>query len=145
MEYSFTNSDIEIISKTLDVEVTKNEDSYSWKMSNQETGQSLYVSIYNHSHVSNSKKGVLVSVQSTHGYFELHDCSAYLDFENSEVIFIQSSDEKLTTLVIGKNCSCNMYANISKDLFDKDISELDNSMIMSFMQLSITEGLLLDV
>ncbi len=150
MEFSFTDSDIQIISKTLDVNITKTNESYSWQMSNKQTGQSLYVSIYNHSqvsnpNVSNSKNGSLVSVQSTHGYFELHDCSAYLDFENSEVIFIQSTNDKLTTLVIGKNCSCNMYANISKDLFEKDISELDNSMIMSFMQLSITEGLLLDV
>lgn len=144
MEFYFTDTDIEIIAKTLDVEIKKNDESFSWQMSNKATGQSLFVSIYNHSQISNDRKGVLVSVQSTHGYFELHDCSAYLDFENSEIIFIHSTNDKLTTLVIGKNCSCNMYANISKHLFEQDISELDNSMIMSFMQLSITEGLLLD-
>jgi hypothetical protein len=144
MEFYFTDSDIEIISKTLDIKIDKGEDSYSWQQSNKSSGQSLFVSIYNNSQVSTERKGVLVSVQSNHGYFELHDCSAYLDFENSEIIFIHSTDDKLTTLVIGRNCSCNMYANISKHLFEQDISQLDNSMIMSFMQLSITEGLLLD-
>lgn len=144
MKFKLQNNDIDLISKTLEVEIEKGENSFSWKQSNEESGQSLYVTIYNEAPVEKNENGVLVSVQSNHGYFELHDCTSYIDFENSEIIFLHSTDEKLTTLVLGKNCSCNMYANISKHLFEQDISELDNSVIMSFMQLSLTEGLIID-
>lgn len=144
MKFKLQNNDIELISKTLEVEIEKGENSFSWKQSNEESGQSLYVTIYNEAPVEKNDNGVLVSVQSNHGYFELHDCTSFIDFENSEIIFLHSTDEKLTTLVLGKNCSCNMYANISKHLFEQDISELDNSVIMSFMQLSLTEGLIID-
>lgn len=144
MKFKLQSIDINIISKTLGVEIEKTDNSYSWKQSNKESGQSLFVSVYNDAPVNDEGEGVLVSVQSNHGYFELHDCTSYIDFENSEIIFIHSNEERLTTLVIGKNCSCNMYANISKHLFEQDITELDNSVIMSFMQLSLTEGLVLD-
>lgn len=144
MKFKLQNNDIELISKTLEVEIEKGENSFSWKQSNEESGQSLYVTIYNEAPVGKNENGVLVSVQSNHGYFELHDCTSFIDFENSEIIFLHSTEEKLTTLVLGKNCSCNMYANISKHLFEQDISELDNSVIMSFMQLSLTEGLIID-
>lgn len=144
MKLKLTKIDLDVISKTLGVEIEKSENAYNWKQTNEKSGQSLFVSIYNDAPVSEDGDGVLVSVQSNHGYFELHDCTSYIDFENSEIIFLQSTDERLTTLVIGRNCSCNMYANISKHLFEKDIAELDNSVIMSFMQLSITEGLVLD-
>lgn len=144
MKFKLQNNDIELISKTLEVEIEKGENSFSWKQSNEESGQSLYVTIYNEAPVEKNENGVLVSVQSNHGYFELHDCTSFIDFENSEIIFLHSTEEKLTTLVLGKNCSCNMYANISKHLFEQDISELDNSVIMSFMQLSLTEGLIID-
>jgi len=144
MKFKLQNNDIELISKTLEVEIEKGENSFSWKQSNEESGQSLYVTIYNGAPVGKNENGVLVSVQSNHGYFELHDCTSFIDFENSEIIFLHSTEEKLTTLVLGKNCSCNMYANISKHLFEQDISELDNSVIMSFMQLSLTEGLIID-
>lgn len=144
MKFKLQSIDIDIISKTLGVEIEKTDNSYSWKQSNKESGQSLFVSVYNDAPVNDEGEGVLVSVQSNNGYFELHDCTSYIDFENSEIIFIHSNEERLTTLVIGKNCSCNMYANISKHLFEQDITELDNSVIMSFMQLSLTEGLVLD-
>lgn len=144
MKFEIQNNDLEIISKTLGVEIEKSDDSFSWKQTNQESGQSLFVSVYNNAPVNKNSNGVLVSVQSNHGYFELHDCTSYIDFENSEIIFIHSNDDRLTTLVLGKNCSCNMYANISKHLFEADITELDNSVIMSFMQLSLTEGLVFD-
>lgn len=144
MKFKLQSIDIDVISKTLGVEIEKTDNSYSWKQSNKKSGQSLFVSVYNDAPVNDEGEGVLVSVQSNHGYFELHDCTSYIDFENSEIIFIHSNEERLTTLVIGKNCSCNMYANISKHLFEQDITELDNSVIMSFMQLSLTEGLVLD-
>jgi hypothetical protein len=63
-------------------------------------------------------------------------------FEPDEVIFIQATSDKVSSLIIGKNCSCSMYANISRDVLGADFAELDPAVLLSAMQLSLTESIL---
>jgi hypothetical protein len=139
---NFTDNDIKNISATLESDAQPFDRGWSWKLHNTETKQSLVFSIYKDAQISNAHSGSLISVQTQHGYFELHDCTNFMLFEPDEVIFIEAGSEKLTSLIIGKQCSCSMYANISRDILETDFSELDPPVLLSAMQLSITEGII---
>lgn len=142
MEFSFTEVEIDKISKTLGCEISSFTEGFSWKLKNSESRQSLLCNVYTSADLSASKKGVLVSVQTQHGYFELHDCNAFMIFEPDEVIFLQSSDTKVSSLIIGKNASCSLYSNISREILGADFGSLDPAVLLSAMQLSLTEGIL---
>jgi hypothetical protein len=56
------------------------------------------------------------------------------------VIFLQNTESKVSSLIIGKNSSCSLFSNISRDILGADFSELDPAVLLSAMQLSLTEG-----
>ena len=141
MNYLFSNDDIEKISATLGTDSQMFDRGWSWKLHNPGNNQSLVFTVYKDARISNEITGTLISVQTQHGYFELHNCSGYLLFEPDEVIFVEAGDTKLTCLIIGKECTCSMYANISREILETDFAELDPPVLLSAMQLSITESL----
>lgn len=142
MSYSFTKNDIENISAMLGTAFDEFDRGWSWKLNNPSTKQSLVFTIYNDAQISDEKPGSLISVQTQHGYFELHDCSSFLLFEPDEIIFVNSNESKVTCLVIGKECNCSMFSNISKDILASDFSEIDSPVLLAAMQLSLTESIL---
>ena len=142
MNFSFTDTDIESIKNILDVEPKKSESGWSWKMNNPETGEGVLCTIYNQAQLNKNDSGVLVSVQTRHGYFELHDCNSFMLFEPEEVIFLRVEDEKVSSLVIGKKSTCSMFSNISREILGADYSELDPAVLLSAMQLSLAENVL---
>ncbi len=142
MSYYFTKDDINSISKVLGGELREYENSWSCKLNNPETSQTLVLSIHNKIQLNKNNSGSLISVQTQHGYFEIHGVMSYMVFEPDEVIFVFFNEETLSSLIIGKRCSCSMFVNISRDILNADFSELDPAVLMAAMQLSLTESIL---
>ncbi len=137
----FTKDNIEQISKTLGTEPKIEINSYVWNVSNSTNGQKIIVSLYNDVDF-NCCKGALVSVQSVHGYFELHNISNFLVFEPDELIFIRNEGDNISTLVVGREATCSLYSNISRDMLKQDLTELEPPVLLSAMQIAIIDSLL---
>ena len=139
MNFSFDDKDINIISKTIESKPEVLENSWSWRLKNNKTRQSLVFVLHNEVELGKNNSGSLVSVQTHHGDYELHDCLGYIVFEPDELIFFNSDNEKVSCIIIGKQCTCSMYTNISRDILSADFSTLDPAVLLSAMQLSLTE------
>jgi hypothetical protein len=148
MEFGLNKSDIVEIEKVLGVKIEILVDGdgdfkgCSWMMSNKNTEQSLLCKIYNSAELSDEKTGVLVSVQTKYGYFELHDCTKFMIFAPDEIIFLATNDTQVSSIIIGKQVTCSMYSNVSKDILGADFSKLDPAVLLSAMQLSLAESVL---
>ncbi len=142
MEFRFTSSDISSIENILGNTSSIQDNSWSWSLKSLETKQVLIFTIYNSAKLNSERTGVLISIQTQYGYFELHDCNAFLIFEPDEVIFVNSQEDKLSSLVIGKSATCSLFSNIDKSILSTDFSLLDPAVLLSAMQLSITESIL---
>ncbi|MCB0703242.1 MAG: hypothetical protein R2863_05620 [Candidatus Kapaibacterium sp.] len=144
MSFNFNNEDVEKISETLGVNHKGTSDTWTWTLKNSETNQSVVFTIYNKTKISPQidETGVLVSVQTKHGYFELHGLTGFLLFEPDEVIFVRAEEEKVSCLVIGSNSSCSLFSNIDKAILKSNITELDPAILLAAMQLSLAESIL---
>ncbi|MFA6569743.1 MAG: hypothetical protein WCT77_00700 [Bacteroidota bacterium] len=142
MSYTFTKEDIKAISNILECEPQEFESSWSWHIENEKAVQPLFLSVHNNVKLSNQSTGPLISVQTRYGYFELHDCSSYLLFEPDEVIFVQSCNNKVSSMIVGKSGNCSLYSNIDKNNLNTDFSGLDPVVLLSAMQLSLAESVL---
>jgi len=142
MSYSFTKEDIENISEIFGKTSKEFDNSWSWRIDNKDTNQSLVISIHNQVKLGKASEGSLISVQTQHGYFELHDCTAYVVFEPEEIIFVHADDEKVSSMIVGNHSTCSMYTNISRGILNSDFTSLDPAVLLSAMQLSLTESVL---
>lgn len=145
MAYTFTSDDIGLIAQTLNTEMKSVERSWYAQLTNSATRQSLAITIHNETVLdggSNSSEhiiGSMVTAQTQHGYFELHDCIGYVKIEPDEIIFVSMQGNHISSLVIGASCTCSQFANIHKSLLTSDFALLDSSVLMAAMQLSLTE------
>ena len=142
MKFSFTQADIKHISQIFGSSATESDGHWMWHIQNISTRQQQTVSLVNKVKFGKHKKGSLVVVQTKHGYFELHDCTGFIIFEPDEVIFVSATTEKLSCLVVGRECTCSMFSPIRREILTSDFSELDPTILMSAMQLSLTESIL---
>ncbi len=138
----FTNGDIDSIDNILGSKAQEFEDTWTWKLHNPATNQSIVFTIYNCVEMPDKNINTIISVQTNHGYFELHHCTHFLLFEPDEVIFIEANESKISSLIIGKECTCSMYCNIARDLLRVDITELPAPLLLSVMQMSLAESFL---
>ncbi len=144
MEFRFKKEDIELVSKVFGGQLQEHENSWTWQLNNAEAMQSLFISVYNDIQLGKEVKGAMVSVQTLHGYFELHNCIGYVIFEPDEVIFVQSAGETVSCMIVGRQCTCSMFTNIRKEILKSDFNTLDPAVLLSAMQLSLTESILPD-
>jgi hypothetical protein len=142
MSFSFTDEDIKAISGVLGQKAKDLENAWSWRLQNKGNNQPIAVSIHNEVGLGQDRQGSLVSVQTQHGYYEMHDVAAFLTFEPDEIIFINANGAFVSSLIIGKLGTCSMYSNISRDILSADFANLDPVVLLSAMQLSLTEGIL---
>lgn len=142
MSYSFTNSDIESIAKFLNTDFRDFGNVWSWKVENPTNKQALVVSLYNEAIIDGKSTGTLLSVQTLHGYFELHDVDGYLILEPDEIIFYQMTETKVSSLIIGHQATCSSYSNISREILKSDFTTLDPAVLLSAMQLSLLENVI---
>lgn len=143
MNKKFTADDIAAISNIIGNPYQEMDNSWSWKLSNPATKQTLVFTIYNEVPQGDGDELVtIISVQNNQGYFELHNCTNYLLFEPDEVIFIKANDDNISSLVIGQGSTVSMFSNINRELLRKDITELPAPLLLSAMQLSLTDSML---
>jgi hypothetical protein len=143
MLISFTDYDINIISKTLESEPQKFENSWSWRLNDLDSKQTLVLTIYINVEFEAEKTGSLVSVQTQHGYFEMHNPTSYMIFEPDEIIFLQFDNLNVSSLVIGRRCTCSMFSNIERNILNADFTELAPPLLLAAMQLSIAESVII--
>lgn len=142
MAFLFTDEDIKRIAETLGGEPQTTGDETSIWLTNPVSRQSLTVNLHNNVQLGKDRTGALVVAQTQHGYFELHDCSGFMVFEPDEVIFIGSEGEYISSIVVGGQCTCSMFVNIRREILSTDFTRLDPRVLMSAMQLSLTEDIL---
>lgn len=142
MSKIFTDSDIEQITNLLGVSPHSEENAWTYKLSNIETKQNIVFTIYNNVSLPNKEMTAIISVQTNHGYFEIHNCTDMILFEPDEVIFIESDENKISSLVIGKTATCSLFSNIKRSLLKENFTELDAPLLLSAMQLSIVDSML---
>lgn len=142
MGFSFNDDDIKRISEVLGQEPDSQENSWVWSLRNDEQDKPMIVSLYNCICFDDEVEGSLISVQTRHGYYELHSLTGFLVFEPDEIIFVCSKETNVSSLIIGKGNTCSLFANIHKDLLKRDFSEIDPAALLSAMQVSIVESIL---
>lgn len=140
----FNNDDIEKISQTLGAEPKAYENAWTWNLVNQGYSKPLVFTIYSDIQLGDNTNGSMVSVQTIHGYYELHDIKSFMYFEPDEIIFITHNEQYLSSLIIGKQCTCSLYSNISVKILKSDFADLHPAVLLSAMQLSIAESSLSD-
>lgn len=142
MNFTFNEQDIVKISALLESNPVMQDGAWLWQMADKQSGQAQTVIIHGAVDLGGGFTGPLIAVQTKHGYFELHGCTHYLLFEPDEVIFLRADETAISSMVIGKKCTCSMFAPIRRELLSEDMSNLDPAVLMSAMQLSIAESIL---
>lgn len=139
---NFSTIDIKKISSILDCEPKSIGNSTTWALTNKEIKQQLFLTVNNDVQLGGNQTGTLVSVQTQHGYFELHDCNQFITFEPEEIIFLSNGIDHVSCLVIGKSGTCSLFGKVNKGLIGTDIVKLDSAVLLAAMQLSLTESIL---
>ncbi|HRP02863.1 MAG TPA: hypothetical protein PLE30_09480 [Candidatus Kapabacteria bacterium] len=142
MAFKFIDNDISTISNILNQQAKSFADSWSWHINDPDGQKPLIISLYNIIDSPTNLVNSLISVQSRHGYYELHNIKYFLAFEPDEVIFISESEEFISCLIIGKNSTCSLFSNIKKELLKMNFADLHPATLMAAMQISITESIL---
>ena len=139
----FSNKDIEAINAIIGLPEKSGDNSKTWKMFNEKTGQSLIFSLSDYSSSEQENQiSTIVSAQNNQGYFELHNCTSYMIFEPNEIIFIEASTTSISTLTISNEANLSMFANINRRLLHSDLASLEPPLLLSAMQLSLIEPLI---
>ncbi|GAB5466468.1 MAG: hypothetical protein Kapaf2KO_19040 [Candidatus Kapaibacteriales bacterium] len=141
MDLIFSGNQAKEISDTLGVQHKETDGGYVWSVKNDKNKQQLILTVYPAAELSPNHKGVLVSVQTTYGYFELHGPSMMFAVEPDEIVFVQENETCLTSMTIGGSAALSMFSNISKEIVGSDYSELDPAVLLAAMQLSLTDSL----
>lgn len=124
----------------LGVEPERKDDGvWLWKIVDTDTKQMLFLSLFLGVQSANSKKSNIVSIQNANGYFELHDFKLLVPIEPNEIAFVSYDTSKVSCMVVSKNCACSLYSNIDRSILNTNISELDNALLLSAMQLALIE------
>jgi hypothetical protein len=140
---TFTPDDIRRIAEIFGTEAQENENEYFFSLTNPVTKQSLTLNLCNEVDLGDGATGALVIAQTQHGYFEVHDCTAFMVFEPDELIFLSADDERISGMVVGKQCTCSMFVNVQRKNLSANFADLDPRLLMSAMQLSVAEVMLL--
>ncbi|MDX9790712.1 MAG: hypothetical protein WC313_07865 [Candidatus Kapaibacterium sp.] len=140
MSFIFSKEEIEKIDQTLKSRHQEFEGGWTWTLKSDDNSKPLVFTAYNDVDLGNSN-GSLVSVQTRHGYYELHGINSLMYFEPDEIILIKYDETRLSCLIIGSACTCSLYSDISRELLHRDFSELHPAVLLAAMQLSITESL----
>lgn len=139
MNLNFTIKEIEEVNRVLKIKAIEANSVYIWKLISPDISKPLVLSIYCDIHNAEDND-VVVSVQTQHGYYELHNISTFMTFEPDEVIFTSRYDERLSCLIIGANGSCSLFANIAKEILNADLTTLAPAKLLAAMQLGVVDS-----
>ncbi len=138
-----TEADIKKIAAVLKVSPTIQDDEIQFTIQNPANGFTLSLTIYQN--VSwNDQKVTIVSALTPSGMYQLHNCIGYVTFEDEEVIFVSQDPHHssyFSTMTIGNNASCSIFASVNQELLHTDFGALDERLLLAAMQLAIIESL----
>jgi hypothetical protein len=83
----------------------------------------------------------LVSAQTVHGYFELHNIGRFVPVEPGEVIFVSEEENRISGLVVGKEGTCSLFANVDRAALSADFTTLEPALLLAAMQLGLAENI----
>ena len=83
----------------------------------------------------------LISVYTDNAHLQLQSCSGFiLSNMLEEVIFISECSDSISGLIISKQGDCSLYANLKKELLNKDFMELSSEKLLAVVALSVVES-----
>mgnify|MGYP000906048418 FL=1 len=132
--------DIKSIAKLFGQEPEKNGNTYAWNFKGSDDSQhNIYFAI--HTGINLLGRTIsIVSVQTIYGYYELHNIQRWEILLSDEVFFFTETNDEISCLSISKNNGVSIFANLSKDILSIDITEVDPSLLLSTLQLSIFDS-----
>lgn len=139
MSLKISDEIVNNIDTTLGAKHKEFEGARTWTLRSPDNSKPLVFTIYDDVPLGD-ETGTLVSVQTRHGYYELHGVNSLMFFEPDEIILIKNDSSHLSCLIIGSGCTCSLYSNISTALLKSDITELHPAVLLAAMQLSITDS-----
>lgn len=83
----------------------------------------------------------VISAQTIHGYFELHDIDRVVPVETGEVIFVAEREERISGLVIGREGTCSLFSNVARATISADFTTLEPPLLLAAMQLGLAENI----
>lgn len=83
----------------------------------------------------------VLSAQTIHGYFELHDVVRYVPIEPGEVIFVAEEGSRISGLVVGREGNCSLFANVLRSTLSADLATLEPALLLASMQLGLAENI----
>ncbi len=83
----------------------------------------------------------LIAVQSRQGFHQLLGCTHWLIIQPDEVVFVARDSQRASCLLVGRQRTCTLYANIPLELLHTPLDTLDPSLLLAVMQLALAEHL----
>lgn len=83
----------------------------------------------------------ILSAQTVHGYFELHDLSRFVPVDPDEVIFVAEEGNRISGLVVGATGTCSLFANVARATISADFATLEPALLLAAMQLGLAENI----
>ncbi len=140
--FTFTEKDIEAISKVLGVKPVKRADHYRFVLENLKDKRRLSLEIYPDIPIGESR-GNLISIYTLNTHIQLHYCTGYVPSESlGEVIFVSEYNGRLNGIIIEKEAGCSVYSNVDASILSGDFTQLAPEVMMSGISLSVAEHLL---
>ena len=134
MNYSFDAKSIKQISNILAVEAEFVDNCYTWLAKTQDNKATFYVKIYVNIPPDNT---TTISIHTVLGTFELHNVVCWQHFLENEIVFYADNDSLLSCIFISVDSGISVFSNINKNIFEKDISEVEPALLLAAMQLNL--------
>jgi hypothetical protein len=142
MAFTFSQEDIQRISKTLGATAKHKGNNVRLEIEEKESKRRLALEIYPDIQIGR-RRGSLVSVYTRTSHLQLHFCTAYvLSDMLGEVTFVGESDGKLSGLIVEREGGCSLYANVDREILSGDFTTLGPEVMLSGIALSLTETML---
>ncbi|MCC5933988.1 MAG: hypothetical protein JJU35_07035 [Balneolales bacterium] len=141
MIHDFSADHIDDVTRVLDSEYKKIGDIYRFILYAENSEMKSVVEI-NMGVEHEGKQVNLVSVYAHNVFLQLHNCTGFVASDTlQQVTFFGKTGGQTTGLIIERNGSVNMYANVDDTLLSGDFTKLPPEIMMGSIALSLTESL----
>ncbi|GEM_PF-3375688 len=138
MQKSFLEKLTTDFNQFLGLQPERLDNSYTWKISNSETKDFVFTTIY--SIKNDGNESIILSIFTNIGLFELHDIKNYKILANDDFAMWTESENKVNLVTISSNLTLSFYSNLDLSILDTDILDLSEAQILANSQLSLLFG-----
>ncbi|KXB98608.1 MAG: hypothetical protein AA908_04315 [Chlorobi bacterium NICIL-2] len=141
MTYPLEAQDLERFAAVLNAQLHTEAGAWSLEQRSERGSLEQLVTIYPRVETPDGAMTV-VTVQSRTGYHQLFGCQIALVIEPDEVLFIAKHGGAASSLLVGAQRTCTLYANVPLSILQTRFEDLDPAVLLAAMQLSLAEHLL---